>query len=189
MCKEGDKMCRYGLVIDLSVCIGCHSCQFACSEKNMLPPSVWFRRVLHIEPGESGQYAGAFPAGCGHCEEPACVRVCQMGAMYKTQSGEVLHDERKCIGCGACTWACPYGAPSINVWTGKSQKCTGCIEERREGRLPSCVSACPTQCLRIEESDRIREEDELILDFLPGSDITRPSVRIFTEKRKPDGKS
>lgn len=175
-------MSGYGFLMDLRTCIGCHSCQAACAEEKALANGEWFRRVLHLEPEDQKQYVGAFSMGCNHCEDPACVKACQNGAMVRDEEkGVVLHDGKKCIGCGACTWACPYGAVSISEETGKAHKCDSCIERRQAGLSPACVAACPVGSLKFGKLSEFEEEGAvpLSLDFLPGEEVTRPSVRII----------
>lgn len=92
-----------------------------------------------------------FPKSCLHCEDAPCVTVCPTGASYKrTEDGVVLVDEDKCIGCGLCAWACPYGAREMDLAAGVMKKCTLCIDRiynetlEEEDRVPACVRTCPT---------------------------------------------
>ena len=91
-----------------------------------------------------------FPKSCLHCDDAPCVTVCPTGASYKRgEDGIVLVDEDKCIGCGLCAWACPYGAREMDLAAGVMKKCTLCIDRiynetlREVDRVPSCVRTCP----------------------------------------------
>ena len=93
-----------------------------------------------------------FPRSCLHCETPACVTVCPTGASYKRgEDGIVLVDEDKCIGCGLCAWACPYGAREMSPVDGVMKKCTLCVDRIYNENLPeaerepACVQVCPTR--------------------------------------------
>ena len=91
-----------------------------------------------------------FPKSCLHCDDAPCVTVCPTGASYKrAEDGIVLVDEDKCIGCGLCAWACPYGAREMDLAAGVMKKCTLCIDRiynetiEEVDRVPSCVRTCP----------------------------------------------
>lgn len=84
------------------------------------------------------------PKICNHCAKPSCVKVCPVGATYKTPDGTVLIDHEYCIGCGYCVQACPYGARFFDHAKGVSDKCTWCYHRITKGMLPACVEACPT---------------------------------------------
>ena len=83
------------------------------------------------------------PKLCNHCEHPACVQVCPVGATYKTEDGFVLIDHNYCIGCRYCVQACPYGARFFNEEKNVSDKCTWCHHRVTKGLQPACVDACP----------------------------------------------
>ena len=52
---------------------------------------------------------------CQHCDNPACLPVCPAKAIYKGPHGEVLVDQSKCIGCGACAATCKNGSAMLFV--------------------------------------------------------------------------
>ncbi len=157
---------RLGLVIDLDTCVGCQACAVACKQWNTAGPAgpladldpygaapsgTWLNRVhgFEVGEGEAGRTV-YFPRSCLHCENAACVTVCPTGASYKrAEDGIVLVDESKCIGCGLCAWACPYGARELDRDSGVMKKCTLCVDRLEDPRLPpaervpACVAACP----------------------------------------------
>lgn len=166
---------RLGLVIDLDVCVGCHACVVVCKEWNTggknaalsdqnpygSKPSGSFLNRIHsyeVQPDRMQQafeVEGArlvhFPKSCLHCDDAPCVPVCPTGASYKRgEDGIVLVDEDKCIGCGLCAWACPYGARELDLAAGVMKKCTLCVDRiynetfEEVDRVPACVRTCPT---------------------------------------------
>lgn len=115
---------RLGMVIDMKGCVACASCAVACKVENNLPDGVWWNRILTDGGDNPDTPAGAYPnltmeniaVACQHCENPACVKVCPVGATYKDpETGAVRQDYDKCIGCRMCMSACPYtGVRSFN---------------------------------------------------------------------------
>lgn len=56
------------------------------------------------------------PVPCMHCADPACVKVCPVGATYRNEEGIVAQIWDRCIGCRFCQVACPYSRRYFN-WT------------------------------------------------------------------------
>ena len=159
-------MVRWGMVIDLKRCIGCHACTMACKAENATPPGVFWARVLEKEVGKYPSAKRTFlPVLCNHCQDPPCERVCPTGATSKGEDGIVLVDYKQCVGCRACIIACPYQArfylkelkpyfpagmtPYEEVGYAKFEegtvmKCTFCSHRVEKGLDPACVITCPT---------------------------------------------
>ena len=164
-------MARYAMAIDTKRCVGCNACSMACKMTNNLPDGTWWTRVLTEGGDEVDTPAGIFPevsmryvtVSCQHCDNPACVKVCPVGATYKDpETGVVRQDYDKCIGCRMCMAACPYtGVRSFN-WEepGYSidhavgdadiaahqkhvvEKCTFCYHRISKGEEPACMHLC-----------------------------------------------
>jgi molybdopterin-containing oxidoreductase family iron-sulfur binding subunit len=122
----------YGL--DLSRCIGCRRCVYACVKENnqSRDPQIHWIRVLEMDKArgvdimESNVYYEAdavprpgkfyMPVQCQQCRNPPCVKVCPVQATWKEADGIVVVDYDWCLGCRCCMAACPYGARHFN-WT------------------------------------------------------------------------
>jgi len=145
MKKEAVTSVRYGMVIDLRRCIGCHTCSVACKNENNVPLGVWRSWVKQIERGLYPQVRKFFlPLLCNNCERPICVTVCPVIATYKQKDGVVHIDPHRCIGCRYCMAACPYGVRHINPIKKVAEKCEFCIHLVEKGIQPACVTACPS---------------------------------------------
>ena len=108
-------MVRYGMVIDLSRCMGCRACVEACKIENNTPSANFWMYVFKVEEGEYPNARLRFlPRPCQHCDNAPCVKVCPVKARHKRDDGLVLTDFETCIGCRYCEVACPYGVNYFN---------------------------------------------------------------------------
>jgi len=146
----------YAFTFDAAFCSGCKACQAACKDKNDLPLGVLWRRVIEVSGGawqkngaawNSTVFAYNLSVACNHCLHPKCAGVCPTGAYEVREDGIVLLDTSKCMGCGYCAWACPYGAPQYNPEAGTMTKCNFCFDDLEQGLPPACVAACPMRVL------------------------------------------
>ncbi len=135
---------RYGMLIDLRRCIGCHACSVSCKAELDVPLGATRSWVEYAEKGEYPYVSRAFvPRLCNHCEHPPCVSVCPTGATWKREEdGIVVVDSEICIGCKYCIQACPYDARFVNPDTGSADKCDFCQHRVAQGVVPACVEAC-----------------------------------------------
>jgi Fe-S-cluster-containing dehydrogenase component len=109
--KKKPEDVKWGMIIDIAKCIGCHACTIACVAENKLPPGVVYRVVLEEEVGHFPAVRRRFtPRPCVHCQNPPCTTVCPVTATYKTEQGAVIVRYERCIGCRYCLVACPYAA-------------------------------------------------------------------------------
>ena len=159
-----------GVLTDLSLCVGCRKCEWACKEANGLPnqliqayedKSVFARKrrtdgqnftvVNRYPPVEPEGNPVDVKTQCMHCFEPACASACLVAAFRKTPEGPVLYDEDVCIGCRYCMIACPFFIPAYTYddpFTPKVRKCTMCFERMtQEGDVPACAKICPEEAI------------------------------------------
>ena len=160
---------RMGVLVDTTVCIGCRNCEWACKTAHDLPTADLksyedksvFKNMRR--PDESAltvvnQYDNINNSNlpinvkvqCMHCDHPACVSACIVGAMSKQKNGSVIWDTDKCIGCRYCMVACPFQVPSFQfdkALNPKIMKCDFCFERTKVGKLPACVEICPVEAI------------------------------------------
>lgn len=189
-------MTQYGFYFDASKCTGCKTCMVACKDKNNLPVGMNFRRVTEFSGGNWRQdratgawhqdaFAYYLSISCNECSDPACVKVCPTKAHFKrAEDGLVLIDPKKCIGCGACLAACPYGAPQLDREARKMRKCDTCLDRREKGLNPVCMDACPQRALDFGPIDELRKKygDCAAIAPLPDASVTKPNLVIHPTK-------
>lgn len=159
---------RTGVLIDTTVCIGCRRCEYSCKKEHNLPtaaeqdyndrsifeqfrrPSVEALTVVNEFNEDQQPEAVDVKVQCMHCDYPACVSACIVGAFSKQENGSVIWDSNKCIGCRYCLVACPFQVPAFEFEKAiqpRILKCDFCFERTMEGKLPACVESCPVEAL------------------------------------------
>ena len=126
------------LIITPSRCTACRTCELACS----------FRHATNGGPGLSRIRAFMFGEGknqivtCFQCDDAACVKVCPVQALVRNEdTGAIEVDRGRCIGCGLCSIACPFGHMAHDRDNDIAVKCDLC------GGEPACAAFCPTKTL------------------------------------------
>jgi len=146
---------QLGFYFDQTRCVGCYTCVVACKDwHDIAAGPVSWRWISAIE---KGTYPNPFVAylslSCLHCEQPNCIPVCPVNAIFKRkQDGIVIVDREACLGNSKCAMlckdACPYSAPQFGEESGaKMQKCHFCLDRLAEGKKPICVESCPMRAL------------------------------------------
>jgi len=159
----------YGVLTDLSQCIGCRKCEWACNAANNLPqqslesfedksvfaiarrPDANRFTVVNESPASNGGKPTWVKVQCMHCQDPACASACIVSAFKKEEIGAVTYNAWRCMGCRYCMVACPFQIPAYeydNAFAPTVRKCTLCFDRiSSEGKAPACVEICPPQCL------------------------------------------
>ena len=109
---EKEKQEFVGVLCDTTRCIGCRSCEVACSKWNgNFVPDVENDNALEKRRDTSDkQYTVVnrfktekgdvfVKRQCMHCWQAACVSMCLVNAMHKNKEGPVTWDGSKCLGC------------------------------------------------------------------------------------------
>jgi DMSO reductase iron-sulfur subunit len=181
---------QYRFHFDMTRCVGCQCCVVACNEQNNNPATVNWRRVGEIE---GGIYPNTkrfhLSMACNHCLDPACLTGCPTDAYVKLEdTGVVAHKEEECIGCGYCTWNCPYSVPQFNPERRIVTKCDMCHNRLADGLEPACVASCPEQAIRIEKvnvAEWREDHTEADAPYLAESKITLSTTRITLPEEIP----
>ena len=162
-----------GVLVDLSRCVGCRSCEAACNMEQKLPaPAKPFNDFSVFDELHHGQKRRPdetrytvvnrydIPGRehplfrkiqCNHCQEPACLTSCFVNAYTKTPEGAVIYNPDVCVGCRTCMVACPFNIPAFrysSAFDPRIMKCIFCHDSRlAKGLPPACVEACPQEAL------------------------------------------
>lgn len=163
-----------GVLVDLTKCVGCRTCEAACNKEQGLPePDTSFNDISVFDEVRHGQKRRTTEkaytvvnrydiadreAGpvfrkiqCNHCQEPACLTSCFVNAYTKTKEGAVVYDPTVCVGCRTCMVACPFYIPAYSFSSPINpvvRKCIMCYDTRLKfGQPPACVEACPQEVM------------------------------------------
>ncbi len=184
---------RMGVLVDTTACIGCRHCEWACKTAHDLPagkleeysdrsvfkkprrPDVDALTVVNEYKNEKEPNVPInVKVQCMHCDHPACISACIVGAFTKEDNGTVRWDTDKCIGCRYCMVACPFQVPTFEYKKAiepKIMKCDFCWNRTKDGLLPACVEICPME----------------VMTYGPRSEIiklARERLRLYPERYK-----
>ncbi|MFN8378153.1 MAG: 4Fe-4S dicluster domain-containing protein [Anaerolineae bacterium] len=198
-----DSGVQWAMVIDLSKCVGCHYCVYACQATNDTRTLGRWNILITDETSQGNTFY--LTRNCLQCTNAPCVSVCPVGATYKRSDGLVMMDYSKCIGCRYCQAACPYGARVFN-WTdrealpnpmvpewgtsevpprprGVVEKCTFCVQRIDYGVAngltpgvdPEATPACVNICpVTARFFGNIKDPNSTVAKIVS----TRPTLRL-----------
>ncbi len=174
-------MAENSFYYDGSLCIACRGCQVACKQWNNLPGEkteffaapggyqnpadlstiTWNLIKFHeVENKDSVEWHFR-RHHCFHCTEAACIEACPVEPVKAMgrhpQTNTVVVNQDRCVGCGACEEACPFGVPHVDEDMEKSFKCTGCVDRVTNNMEPACSKNCPTDAIRYGDKAQMYE--------------------------------
>ena len=161
---------RYGMVIDVSRCVGCYSCFLACRDEHAnnehLPVAIaqppTGHKWIDVREVERGSFpkirVSHIPVPCLHCDEAPCIAA-GGGAVSRREDGIVLVDVAKSVGKRDIVAACPEGVIFWNEARNTPQKCTFCAHLLDDGwKEPRCVEDVPDPSARLRRPGRSASE-------------------------------
>lgn len=168
-------MPKWAMVIDLDRCTGCGACTAACKMENnvaiVTPEEAQEGRVMFWMDMITS-YEGEFPSiemkrtpkPCFQCDDPPCIKVCPVGATYRSEDGLVGQIYHRCIGCRYCMAGCPYTAKSFNwsapQWIDGATTCFNPDVSRRMVGVVEKCSFCAHRLIKVKE-DASAEKREI----------------------------
>jgi formate dehydrogenase iron-sulfur subunit len=94
---------------------------------------------------------------CKHCVAAPCQQACPTGSIIYNETANVYIQHDICNGCGYCIAACPFGVITRSHLDGHAHKCTLCYDRQKDGLVPACAKACPTESIQFGPIDELRE--------------------------------
>lgn len=187
-------MPKWAMVIDLDKCTACQACTIACRTENNIPFSspeeaekgraiLWMEMITITEGEFPHLKRRIIPRPCFHCDNPPCIKVCPVGATYKSEDGIVGQIYPRCIGCRYCTTACPYTARYFNwyepYWNSEmGNAVNNDVSVRPKGVVEKC-SFCHHRLQKAKDKARAEGRSLLPEDYIPACVEACPSNAMF----------
>jgi len=169
--------------IDPNRCIGCQACVQACTECDTHRGDS----MIHLEFVDRARSTQTVPVVCMHCEQPTCAEVCPADAIKRTGDGVVQSALKpRCIACGNCAIACPFGVPEVYEQRQLMMKCDMCYDRSSVGKKPMCATVCPSQALFFgtrAEIERLRPLSAPVNTFRFGGQTVTTRVFMMAPRR------
>ena len=149
------------LIVDYEKCVGCESCEQACSAKKtgIVNPALSRIGIVKRQLG-----AENVPIVCQQCESAPCMAICPVKAISKDEKlDRMVVDYDVCIGCRMCVAICPFGSMRFDESAKKVFKCDLCDGE------PICVDFCQHEAIKyLDAADQSALKQAAIAEKVSG---------------------
>jgi formate dehydrogenase iron-sulfur subunit len=139
--------------------------------ENLKPSGTGFSLDMLLNEPKEGRWLMMSDV-CKHCVTAPCQQACPTGAIVHTEFENVFIQPDICNGCSSCVAACPFGVITRSSVDGHSHKCTLCYDRQRDGLVPACAKACPTQSIQFGPIDELRERARNRVEDLHSRGVT-----------------
>jgi formate dehydrogenase iron-sulfur subunit len=146
------------------------------------PPQTNGTRIaLDVVPGPAHENRWLMMSDvCKHCVTAPCQQACPTGALIHNEFENVYIQPDICNGCAYCVAACPFGVITRASFDGHAHKCTLCYDRQRDGLVPACAKACPTQSIQFGPIDELRERAQKRVEELHRRGV--PTAHLYGDQ-------
>ena len=166
-----------GYSYDNTVALGGTSWRHVAFVEQMVPPDVSGAPDAAVAPESRWLMMSDV---CKHCTNAGCLEACPTGAIVRNEFDDVFIQPDVCNGCGYCVPSCPFGVVDLIAHADYNQgrnfvsdgrvrddatqshggvagKCTLCYDRQKDGLVPACAKACPTDSIVFGDVDELKE--------------------------------